>query len=162
MNDAEERGWRIHSAVAGWTSNVDSKANFALTIESGLIAGVLALTSDHRIFHDLSGLAAVAFWTGIGVLAVAVLLVAWTVRPRLRSKSLETEAVDNFLYFGHARFWAVDDLADGLRNADLVPMLAKQVREMSVIAWNKYKHVQRSITVAGIGLALEVLAGILA
>lgn len=157
--DPSDTAWRIHGALVDWTGKVDTKASFALAIETALMAGVVALTGDGRRLSHLDG-----FWTKapfvLGVLALiaGLLSVAWVVRPRLRSKSVEVEAPSNFIFFGHAKHWEPAELAEALGTVDILPMLSRQIVAMSKIAWLKHRMLQHSMTLATIGSALVGVA----
>ncbi|MFD6548016.1 hypothetical protein, partial [Bacillus cereus] len=71
--DPIETAWKIHAALVDWTGKVDTKASFALTIESALLGGVVALSGDGRVFHDLAGASVVWYVLGVFTLALSVL-----------------------------------------------------------------------------------------
>lgn len=157
--DPIDTGWKIHAALVDWTGKVDTKASFALTIEAALLAGVVTLSGDERVFSNLSGWAVVWYVLGIFLLIAAVLCAAWVVRPRLRKAEVKAESADNFIYFGHLRHLTPEDVQGRLENADLLPVLSKQLVEMSKIAWLKHRLVQLSMSLAPIGvLALGICA----
>ncbi|AEF43146.1 Pycsar system effector family protein [Hoyosella subflava] len=157
-SDPVGTGWRIHSALIDWTGKVDTKASFALTIESAVLAGVVALSSKGRVFSDLTGWS--LFWYVIGVLLLvaAVASAAWVVRPRLRSTNLAKESQNNFIYFGHLRELTPDAVQAHLENSPILPVLSKQLVDMSKIAWAKHRAVQISMSLAPIGVAALGLA----
>jgi Family of unknown function (DUF5706) len=147
--DPVHTAWRIHAAIADWTGRVDAKASFALTIESALLAGIIAMSASDRRLSNLSGFVEYAFFSvGVALLVVGVLMAAWVVRPRLRWRKLEAEATSNFIYFGHLRHWTPDRLAETLRTDDPLPVIARQVINMSHIAWAKHRLVQHSLACA--------------
>lgn len=160
-HDPIDTGWKIHSAIIDWTGKVDSKANFVLTIESALLAGVVALTGDHRrLSHLRSWRAQAGFWSGVAVLASGVLSVAWVVRPRLRSRKLKAEVPTNFIFFGHLRKWSAAELEVALRDRDLLPVLSRQLVNASQVAWFKHRALQFSMLCALAGTALVSLAAV--
>ena len=157
--DAVETAWRIHAANADWTGKVDSKASFALAIESAIVAGVVALASDQRRLSELDGFWTRAFFTvGAVALIAALLCVVRVVRHRLRSKSVKGEAPENFIYFGHAQHWAADDLAAALKEYDMLEMLSRQIIDISRIAWMKHRMLQLSMTLTTTGVSLVGVA----
>jgi hypothetical protein len=157
--DPIDTAWRIHAANVDWTGKVDSKASFALAIETALMAGVVSLTSDQRRLSDLDGfLVRASFCLGLMALIAALLCVVWVVRPRLRSKSVEAEAPGNFIFFGHAQHWKPTDLAEALPKADMLSMLSRQIVVISKIAWMKHRMLQFSMTFATIGVGLVGIA----
>lgn len=162
MTDPVETAWKIHSALTDWTGKVDTKASFALTIESALLVGVITLSSKDRVFNFLSGWEVFWYVLGIVLLVLGVLCAAWVVRPRLRSANLVLESNSNFIYFGHLRELKPNQVQDHLENVPLLPVLSKQLVEMSKIAWTKHKLVQRSMTLAPFGVISLCIAAALA
>lgn len=152
--DPIDTAWKIHSALTDWTGKVDTKASFALTIESALLAGVVTLSGKDRALDNLSGWAVVWYVLGLVVLIAGLLCAVWVVRPRLRAQHVTNEASTNFIYFGHLRQLSHDDVETKLRDDDVLPVLARQLVEMSKIAWTKHRLVQLSLTLAPIGVAL--------
>ncbi|AII10785.1 Pycsar system effector family protein [Rhodococcus opacus] len=157
--DPTDAAWKVHSALIDWTGKVDTKASFALTIESALLVGVITLSSKDRVFEHLSGWAVFWYVLGITLLILGVVCAAWVVRPRLRSSDLVPESQSNFIYFGHLRELTPDVVQDHLENTPILPVLSKQLVEMSKIAWTKHRMVQVSMTLAPFGvLALGICA----
>ncbi|GAA14943.1 Pycsar system effector family protein [Gordonia alkanivorans] len=157
--DPTDTAWKIHAALVDWTGKVDTKASFALTIETALLVGVITLSGEGRVFHHLGGWAVVWYVIGILLLVAGVLCAAWVVRPRLRASNLEVEAPDNFVYFGHLRHLTPEAVQDRLEGPTLLPVLSKQLVEMSKIAWTKHRLVQLSMSLAPIGVvALGICA----
>lgn len=161
-HDPVESAWKIHDAVMDWTAKVDTKANFVLTLESALLAGVFALAGGNRRLAHLHGvLQLVTFWFGIGSLAVALLTVVDVVRPRLRRRQAERESPNNYIFFGHARRWLPEELARRLSDTDLLPVLTRQVVHTSELAWIKHVRLQQSVILAVLGtLSLGVASGL--
>ncbi|MFF8280664.1 Pycsar system effector family protein [Streptomyces lateritius] len=84
-------------------------------------------------------------------------------RPRLRaSKKLEAECAENFIFFGHPKYWEPTALAQKLQEQDMLPVLTNQLVNMSKIAWKKHRYVQLSFLLAGIGGILVFIAGAIA
>ncbi|WP_264076787.1 Pycsar system effector family protein [Mycolicibacterium arabiense] len=137
---------------------MDAKASFALAVESALLAGVVTLSGKDRALDGVSGWALIWYVVGVILLIAAVLCCVWTVRPRLRSSKLEFEAPVNFIYFGHLRLRTQDEVSEHLRDSDLVPVLSRQLVEMSKIAWTKHRLVQISLTFAPLGVACLAVA----
>ncbi|MGP6175366.1 Pycsar system effector family protein [Corynebacterium sp. A21] len=157
--DPVDTAWKIHAVLVDWTGKVDTKASFALTIESALLAGVVTLSSEGRVFHHLHGWAVVWYVLGILLLVAGVLCAAWVVRPRLRAGNLEAEAADNFVYFGHLRHLTPEIVQERLQGTALISVLSKQLVEMSKITWKKHRLVQWSMSLAPIGVvALGICA----
>ncbi|SHX10874.1 Uncharacterised protein [Mycobacteroides abscessus subsp. abscessus] len=153
-SDPIDTAWKIHSALADWTGKVDTKASFALTIESALLAGVVTLSSNDRALHGLSGWPSFWYWLGVALLVSAVVCAVLVVRPRLRKGSLSPESRENFIYFGHLQYLTPEEIATHLSETPLLPVLAKQLSEMSKIAWTKHRMVQLSMSIAPAGVVL--------
>lgn len=163
MADPIDTAWRIHTAIVDWTGKVDAKASFALAFESAALAGILTLSSDHRRLAHLVGFWVNAlYWIGLISLAVALLLVLYVVRPRLRKRRVDIEAPDNFIFFGHLRNWDPEDLRDALTAKDPLPVLTRQLVAMAQIAWLKHRLLQWSITGSAISGVLVSPAALLA
>lgn len=158
---AIETAWRIHGAVGEWTARVDAKASFALTLQSAAIAGILALTSDdHRLAHLHGWGSLILLWSGVVFIMAGAGFAIWVVVPRLRATNMQTEAPDNFIYFGHLRLRTADQLTAALQQHDPLPVLSRQLIVMSQIAWVKHQHVQWSFRFFLAGAALVFLAGV--
>lgn len=68
-----DTAWKIHAAIVDWTGKVDTKASFALALESAAIAAIVSLTASGRKLSGLSGWPRATLWIGIGCL----LLLLW-------------------------------------------------------------------------------------
>jgi hypothetical protein len=159
--DPVDLAWRIHAAQVDWTGKVDSKASFALAIESGLLLTILNLAGAGRRLSDIKGVVPnLLFWSGIGLLVLSLLCVAWVVRPRLRARELHVNGEKDFIYFGHAKQWDPEDLRKALAQRDVVAMLSRQIVRMAKIAWLKHRLLQLSMTGTTAGGALVALAAI--
>lgn len=157
-----DTAWRIHSAIIDWTGKVDSKASFALAIESAVMAGVIGLTGDDRqLSHLKTWWAQSTFWLGVVTLAAALVLVAWVVRPRLRKRHLPTEAKDNYIFFGHVRLWNEDDLEQALKDRDVLPVLTRQLINSSELCWQKHRLLQLSMMLAITGTGIIAVSAFL-
>lgn len=161
---AVETAWRIHAAVGEWTARVDAKASFALTLESAAVAGIIALSGSGNVFADPHGWAfRCLLWAGITLILIAAVFAVLVVTPRLRAPSIQAEAAENFIYFGHLMHREATDLAESLRRTDtLLPVLSRQLVVMSKIAWSKHRYVQMSLAFFALGLALVAVAAVLA
>ena len=158
---ALDTAWRIHAAIVDWTGKVDSKASFALAIQSAVIIAVIGFAGGRRRLSHLDDPAEqAAFWIGITMLTIALVLVTWVVRPRLRTKAMKNEWPDNFIYFGHLRYWDPDALEAALKDRPILPLLTRQVVSMSQIAWQKHKCLQWSMVLAAVGAGAVALAAL--
>ncbi|CAM5355490.1 hypothetical protein SHIRM173S_02032 [Streptomyces hirsutus] len=73
--ESTETAWRIQAAVADLTAKADSKASFALTMQSTALAVLGLLASSQRAAGDLdSGASRLLLWCG------ALLMVGGAVR----------------------------------------------------------------------------------
>ena len=89
MPDPLDTAWRIHASVADWTGKVDTKASFALTLESAILAGVIAAATDGKALGDGSDPAAfLLYWIGVGLLLIAAFTCLSVVMPQLRGRAI--------------------------------------------------------------------------
>lgn len=135
-----------------WTGKVDSKASFALVIESALLVGIVAQSRKDGLLGHLNTHAERGwFWVGVIVLIFAVLCVITVVAPRLRGWWVGDEWRQNYIYFGHLRHWKEADLADALKGGDILPVLSRQLINMSKVAWRKHRRLQTSLAATVLG-----------
>ncbi|MBZ6295949.1 Pycsar system effector family protein [Streptomyces olivaceus] len=160
--EAAETAWRIHAALGEWTARVDAKASFALTLESAATAGIIALSADDHMFAHLHGWGVRGpLWAGTILILLGGIFASLVVVPRLRSaKTLEAEAPNHFIYFGHLRHRETNELATTLLQTDVMPVLSQQLIKMSDIAWRKHRHVQWSFVCFGVGAGTVFFAGL--
>ncbi|NKY18876.1 hypothetical protein HF999_10900 [Tsukamurella spumae] len=121
-------------------------------MESALLAGVVTLSADGRPLNGLTGWASAWYWVGVFALVVGVICAGMVVRPRLRRGALEVEAENNFIYFGHLQHLTTERIAEHLEQTPLLPVLSKQLSEMSKITWRKHRLVQLSLSLAPFGV----------
>ncbi len=152
-----DTAWKIHAALVDWTGKVDTKASFALTLESAALVTVVTLSSTAKPLADLGGMALIAYRVGIALLGLGALCAASVVSPRLRSRAMKRESAENFIYFGHIKDWEPAALATALRQDDVLAVLSRQLVAMSRIAWRKHRQVQWSL-ISGVTGALIVAA----
>ncbi len=151
--------WKLHDAQVQWTSQVDSNASFILAIETGIMAGVVALAGDGRRLSALDDAWTRGFFvTGVAFIVLGLVVVAWCVRPRLRNPNIEAESKVDYIYFGHVRRWDGENLADQVARNEMMQVVTRQVVRMAEIAWRKHRYLQVSITSAMIGTLLVSLA----
>ncbi|MER5197256.1 Pycsar system effector family protein [Streptomyces sp. NPDC002755] len=160
---AVETAWRIHGAIGEWTARVDAKASFALAFESAAVGAIIALSGKNYVFDNVHARESLyLLWVGSGLIVVSAIFAAVVVVPRLRGPALQAEASANFIYFGHLMHREANELAESLRNTDLLPVLSRQLIVMSGIAWTKHRNIQISFILFAFGAVLVVIAGILA
>lgn len=154
-HDAVHTAWNIHSTVLGWTRNVDNKASFVSAIEVAILLGILTLAAEQRQLSRLSGVWQLGlFWLGVAALITSVGLVLWVVSPHLRTPRIREEYQSNVIFFGHAKYWDPQDLAEFLGRDDILPMLSREITAASDIAWKKHRNLQFSIAGFVIGALL--------
>lgn len=150
--EALETAWKIHAALVDWTGKVDTKASFSFTLQSAALGVIVALSDEGRMFGVLEGP-----WQSICYLVACLALIVgagcsmWVVIPRLRMRHVKKEWPDNFIYFGHVKFWKPEDLKAKIREADMLSVISKQLVGMSRIAWAKHVLVKVAMSFAAIG-----------
>jgi hypothetical protein len=161
-HDPVDTAWKIHTAIQGWTSTVDSKASFALAIESGVAVAVIGLAGENRRLHGIVGIwENLLFYAGVTLLGFALVCVAWVVRPRLRYWNLGDERRSNFIFFGHVKTWEPIMLEEQLKNQSVLPALTRQIVNTADVAWRKHVLLQVSMTLAMIAGALIVVVAMM-
>lgn len=161
--EALDTAWKIHAALVDWTGKVDAKASFSFTLQSAALGVTVALSASDRMFAVLEGP-----WQNIAYAVACVSLILgagcsmWVVIPRLRLFHVKKEWPDNFIYFGHVKFWKPGDLKEKIRDADMLSVLSNQMVRMSRIAWTKHILVKLSMSFASMGgISLLLCAGLL-
>lgn len=161
-HDPVDTAWRIHTAIQGWTSTVDSKASFALAIESGVAVAVIGLAGENRRLHGIVGSwENLLFHAGVTFLGMALVCVAWVVRPRLRYRKLSEEGSSNFIFFGHAKTWRPTALEAQIKEHDVLPALTRQIVNTAQVAWRKHVLLQVSMTLSLIAVTLIVVVAMM-
>ena len=159
--DAIDTAWRIHDANLDWTGKAETKASFALAIESALLAGVLALTSTgERLAHLAGNWVLFFFWLGLTLIGLSLLGAGVAVFPRLeKANARKLAAQSNFIYFGHVRLLEPGELEAKLRGSEMLPVLSRQLVTTANIAWRKHRSLQFSFACVFPG-AMCILAAI--
>lgn len=159
-----EMGWRVHTAQESWTAKVDIKASIVLALATAVLVGVVAGTTKDAAFDNLVGWRQ---WTlSVAVIAdlAAVVLAAVAIWPQLgRQRENKTEHRKHFIYFGHLRHWAPDELAERLRSVtpeEERQALAEQLIRMSERNWTKHKALQGALAMVLISVGLVALTAI--
>jgi hypothetical protein len=160
--EATKNAWHVHSVLAEWTRTVDAKASFALAMESAALAGVAALSGSGRRLSRVSGtFPQTLLWTGLVLLGLSAVLAVLAVLPRHgRDGGVRSWHPDDFIFYGHIRHWAPEELADQLCRHDALPALSRQLVSMSRILWVKQRLVRLSLSVA-VGGCLLIAATVL-
>jgi len=159
QNSRQEFLWKTHSYVNEYIRFSDTKVGFAITL-SGALLGLLSSTKAHELFVEpdirtsswLSWCSLASFL----LLAVAVLLGVWAIRPRLWGRQDRA-----FIYWGGVSKFqnheAFSSEFQQLSGDDLVAHLAHHVFELSVVCASKYFWVSASILVGVLGGILAAL-----
>lgn len=158
-----DTAWRIHGALVDWTGKVDSKASFALTIESALLLGIVAFSKEGGALSQITGsLQLFCFRAGFVAVVLAIISAAFVVMPRLRMRHVGKEWRDNFVYFGHLKYWTDHDaLSKKIMETDMLPILSRQHQRVAAVAWKKHVLLKVSLYLAMLGGILEVLAAVI-
>ncbi len=160
---ALDNAWRIHEATGEWTARVDAKAAFAFTIESAVLGAVIALTTTDKVYDNFDAWWKVALYMlGVVLVFVSIYFAGSVVAPDLNSRGLKKASRENYIFFGHTRFWEgrSDELADRLKRDDLLEQLSRQIGIMGRIAWDKHIKVKRSMWFAMTGVAVFFVLGV--
>lgn len=160
--DPLEIAWKLQTSLDNSTGKADSKASFALAVQSTMLALVGILVHENQNLSNLrTSLALVILWAGIVLLACGACCAAAAVSPNLRKERRGPRPDDDFLFFGHLRHWDPVALEAALKEKDLLPQLSRQIIVMSEIAWTKHRRVQWSFVLAATGsLALGLAAAL--
>nr|WP_246406120.1 Pycsar system effector family protein [Modestobacter versicolor] len=126
-----------------------------------MLVTIVALSGSGRRLYGLDGGARVIFWIGVSAIILGVVAVALVVKPRVRRRDVAGEWPQNYIFFGHLQFWSPADLEVALAERPLLPVLTRQLVNMSKIAWRKHLLVEVSLLCAVVGTALVVLAALL-
>ncbi|MFJ9085564.1 Pycsar system effector family protein [Streptomyces sp. NPDC102384] len=156
-----ETAWRMHGVLVDWTGKADSKAVFALTMQSTVLVVTGTLVGSKRGLGDVGGPGSlVTLVVGVLLLVLGLCFAVAAVSPRLVGRVGVEVGNRDYLYFGHLRSWRSDDLEAALRGEDPLPVLVRQLIVMSDIAWVKHRRVQWSLLFGLLGLLL--IAGVMA
>jgi Family of unknown function (DUF5706) len=152
--------WRVHDALDSWTGKVDTKSSIALGIEIAVFGFVVALSEKPGRFSALKGTDLTFFRVGLTLVMLSILLSLAVVFPQLHRIKSRRNWKTNMIYFGHLRRWSPADLAKALvAGPPEDEQLARQLVEMSKIAWRKHVWLQWSlISFAAGALCLLVAA----
>jgi hypothetical protein len=73
---------------------------------------------------------------------------------------VKSKAPDEFIYFGLAQHWDLDELVAAIKERDILPVISRQIVVMAVIAWQQHRWVQRSMFLGCAGRVFIVLAAL--
>jgi len=159
---AVDFGWKVHAAQEAWTAKVDTKAAIFFTLQTALLAALIAAHARDRLLGQLTGWRHVLGDISIGLSGLAVLVAGAAVVPLLgRSATHRRDHRDHLIYFGHLRHWDADDLAARLKKLtieDELQQLSRQLVELSRRNWAKHRRLQAALTLAVTAAACVTLA----
>lgn len=156
----DDFAWKVHEALDSWTAKVDTKASIALAIEAAIAGFVITLSTNGGRLSGLRGYRADLDHLGLVLLAVSVIASLAVVMPQLSRRKAKRNWSTNMIYFGHLRRWDPDALATALSSElPTTTQLARQLVEMSKIAWHKHAWLQWSLASLFVASILLVIAG---
>jgi Pycsar effector protein len=159
--DGIDFAWRVHDALDSWTGKVDTKASITLGIEIAVFGFVVALSEKTGRFSMLRAADLTLFRVGLALVILSIFLSLAVVLPQLGRKKARRNWKTNMIFFGHLRHWNPTELAMALKSGPLEEdQLARQLVEMSKIAWRKHAWLQWSIVVFAVGAVCLLLAAV--
>ncbi|MFC4332028.1 Pycsar system effector family protein [Streptomyces andamanensis] len=157
--ESTKTAWRIQAAVADGMAKADSKASFALTMQSAALAVLVLLATSARAVGDLDAAAPKALsWRGILRMTGGVSCAARASSPNLGNERQGPEGEGDFLCFGHVRRLDPAVLEAALRGNDPLLSPSRHMVMTSEIAWTKHRRVQWLLPLAAAGRAAFGLA----
>lgn len=160
---AIDTAWRTHEAIRDWTGKAEAKASFALLIESAMVTGTITLSMDSRLFSALTGASLTFYRLGVAFLAIAISTAIFAVVPQIRRRPAKEACRNNWIFFGHLRFWEnPEDLVSAWKYREVLPVLARQAIFMSRVTWRKHRLLQASLVAAMLSGVALVVAGSIA
>ena len=159
---AVEFGWKVHAAQEAWTAKVDTKAAIFFTLQTALLAALIAAHARDRLLGQLTGWRHVLGDVSLALSSMSVLVAGAAVVPLLgRSAQHRRGHREHLIYFGHLRHWNPEDLAVRLQTLtveDELQQLSRQLVELSRRNWMKHRRLQAAMTLAVVGAACVALA----
>ena len=144
--DRIEFAWRIHEALDSWTGKVDTKASIALGIEVAVFGFIVALSDKPGRLSGLKGADLTLFRIGLIFVIVSIVLSLAVIFPQIARLKSRRNWKSNMIFFGHLRHWQPTELAEALRKGPFEEeQLARQLVEMSKVAWRKHAWLQWSL-----------------
>ena len=150
---------KVHDSVAGSIGKADAKAGFVATMNTAVLAGVVALVH----LDKLSTAGRVLVSLGVVLMVAALLCAVAVVLPILRARHTK-HGSGNVLYFGTVRHYTPEELADRLAGEDTAREMCAQAVVLSRLSWIKHRLLQLAMlsTIAGAtvtGLTLLLTGG---
>ncbi|MFD8619437.1 MULTISPECIES: Pycsar system effector family protein [unclassified Streptomyces] len=154
-----ESAWRLHGVVTDLTGKADAKAAIVLSLESAVVTALTVQSGAWLPTGTGLGAAVLAscYWAGVGLLIVSAAACVLAILPRLDGAGSARRWREDYLFFGHLRHWDPSDLADTLRVHEVLPVLTRQLVDVSRICWRKHRLVQLSIALACGGAVLAAV-----
>ena len=155
--------WKTHSAITDWTAKVDYKAAIVLSLGGVLLGFFATLSGSNRPLAHIHGWQLIVERLGLGWSALGVFFAGFVVTPRLNRRLTKSNWRENYVYFGHLRYWRSADLKEKLRSLDAeqeLGMLATQLIATSKIAWYKHSLLQSSMFCLAIGVVLVAISAV--
>jgi hypothetical protein len=151
---------KVHDSVASSIGKADTKAGFVATLNTAVLAGVVALVRLDQL--GTAGWVLVSL--GVALMVGALLCAVAVVLPILRARHTKHGA-GNVLYFGTVRHYTAEELADRLAGEDTAWEMCAQAVVLSRLSWIKHRLLQASMyaTIAGAcitGLTLLLTGGV--
>jgi hypothetical protein len=151
---------KVHDSVAGSIGKADAKAGFVATLNTAVLAGVVALVHLDRLGAVGRGLVAV----GVTLMVAALMCAVAVVLPILRARHTKHGA-GSVLYFGTVRHYNSEELADRLAGVDTAREMCAQAVVLSRLSWIKHRLLQVAMlaTIAGAsitGLTILLTGGV--
>jgi hypothetical protein len=151
---------KVHDSVAGSIGKADAKAGFVATLNTAVLAGVVALVQ----LDQLGAAGRVLLSLGVALMVAALLCAVAVVLPILRARHTK-HGSGNVLYFGTVRHYTPEELADRLAGEDTAREMCAQAVVLSRLSWIKHRLLQVAMlaTIAGAsvtGLTLLLTGGV--
>jgi hypothetical protein len=154
-NDGAVLASGVLDTVGGSIGKADSKAAFLTSLDTAVLAGVLAMQPT-----GLGSVGRVLLGIGAALITIAALLAVAVVLPILRSRQTAGRMAGDFLYSGAVRTHTADELAERLTSADSVKGVCAQAITLSRLSWLKHRVLQVAM-LATIGGGLLIASTLL-
>jgi pycsar effector protein len=137
---------KVHDSVVGSIGKADAKAGFVATLNTAVLAGVVALVQ----LDQLGAAGRVLLSVGVALMVAALLCAVAVVLPILRARHTK-HGSGNVLYFGTVRHYTPEELADRLETEDTAREMFAQAVVLSRLSWIKHRLLQVAMlaTIAG-------------
>lgn len=161
-SDPAKFAWQVHLAQEAWMSKVDTKGSILLALEGGALFAILSASGKDGVPGRINGWHHPLEISGTMMILLAMASAGLAVFPRLGiSRKHRGQYRDEFLYFGHLRHWAPEELDARMRRLhpeDELTALTSQVVRISKSTWTKYRLVQLSLVLAISGIGAVSIA----